>query len=77
METPEGWMLIDLSSTNGCFVNGRRVREHRLRDGDLIAVGHHQLRFAGPAAPGEKTPHEQTGEFPADRTLTTPKQQIG
>jgi pSer/pThr/pTyr-binding forkhead associated (FHA) protein len=41
-------MLIDLSSTNGCFVNGRRVREHRLRDGDLIAVGHHQMRFTGP-----------------------------
>ena len=49
METPDGWMLIDLGSTNGCFVNGRRVREHRLRDGDLIAVGHHQLRFSGPA----------------------------
>ena len=48
METPEGWLLIDLGSTNGCFVNGRRVREHRLRDGDLIAIGHHQLRFAGP-----------------------------
>lgn len=50
METPDGWLLIDLSSTNGCFVNGRRVREHRLRDGDLIAVGHHQLRFSGPQA---------------------------
>jgi len=49
METPDGWLLIDLGSTNGCFVNGRRVREHRLRDGDLIAVGHHQLRFSGPA----------------------------
>jgi type II secretory pathway predicted ATPase ExeA len=48
LETPEGWMLIDLSSTNGCFVNGRRIREHRLRDGDLIAVGHHQMRFTGP-----------------------------
>ncbi len=50
LETPDGWMLIDLSSTNGCFVNGRRVREHRLRDGDLIAVGHHQMRFTGPSA---------------------------
>ena len=49
LETADGWMLIDLSSTNGCFVNGRRVREHRLRDGDLIAVGHHQMRFAGPS----------------------------
>src|SRR6185436_15898907 len=48
METAQGWLLIDLSSTNGCFVNGRRVREHRLRDGDLIAVGQHQMRFVGP-----------------------------
>jgi hypothetical protein len=59
METPEGWLLIDLSSTNGCFVNGRRVREHRLRDGDLIAVGHHQLRFAGPHGKAVRT-----GEYP-------------
>jgi hypothetical protein len=59
METPDGWLLIDLSSTNGCFVNGRRVREHRLRDGDLIAVGHHQLRFTGSQSKVGKT-----GEFP-------------
>jgi pSer/pThr/pTyr-binding forkhead associated (FHA) protein len=68
LETPEGWMLIDLSSTNGSFVNGRRVREHRLRDGDLIAVGHHQMRFTGPntkTRPGEKQP--QAAE--ADATL--------
>jgi pSer/pThr/pTyr-binding forkhead associated (FHA) protein len=48
METSEGWMLIDLNSTNGCFVNGRKVSEHHLRDGDLISVGQHQLRFTGP-----------------------------
>jgi type II secretory pathway predicted ATPase ExeA len=60
LETPEGWMLIDLSSTNGCFVNGRRIREHHLRDGDLIAVGHHQMRFTGPSAKtrGSTDPHE-------------------
>ena len=61
LETPEGWMLIDLSSTNGCFVNGRRIREHRLRDGDLIAVGHHQMRFTGPSGKARATaaaPHE-------------------
>lgn len=64
METPEGWMLIDLSSTNGCFVNGRRVREHRLRDGDLIAVGHHHIRFSGPERAG--APNED-----ASRTVKT------
>ena len=61
LETPEGWMLIDLSSTNGCFVNGRRVREHHLRDGDLIAVGHHQMRFAGPSTKrGSSVPEQAT-----------------
>jgi pSer/pThr/pTyr-binding forkhead associated (FHA) protein/type II secretory pathway predicted ATPase ExeA len=76
METPDGWLLIDLSSTNGCFVNGRRVREHHLRDGDLIAVGHHQLRFSGPQAR-----HARNGEPApliavdpkAEETLETPK----
>ena len=70
LETPEGWMLIDLSSTNGCFVNGRRVREHRLRDGDLIAVGHHQMRFTGPnaeARAGSAPTQHHTAE--ADTTL--------
>lgn len=45
LETADGWMLIDLNSTNGCYVNGHRVREHKLQDGDIIAVGHHQLSF--------------------------------
>ncbi len=75
METPEGWVLIDLSSTNGCFVNGRRVREHRLRDGDLIAVGHHQLRFSGPhrlAPTGEQSRSASRGE----QTLVSPKPSV-
>jgi general secretion pathway protein A len=68
LETPEGWMLIDLSSTNGCFVNGRRIREHRLRDGDLIAVGHHQMRFTGPNGKARTPAAPQLAEE-ADTTL--------
>jgi general secretion pathway protein A len=68
LETSEGWMLIDLSSTNGCFVNGRRVREHRLRDGDLIAVGHHQMRFTGPSAKARPSAPPQHAAEP-DTTL--------
>lgn len=47
IKTRSGWMLIDLNSTNGCFVNGRRVTHHELQDGDIIAVGHHQINFVG------------------------------
>lgn len=66
METDGGWVLIDLNSTNGCFVNGRRVREHRLRDGDLIGVGQHQLRFSKPG----KKHAEREHNAPKDRTIT-------
>src|SRR5215471_16600259 len=72
METPDGWLLIDLGSTNGCFVNGRRVREHRLRDGDLIAVGHHQLRFSGPAKVTRNDPVHGVAEPKSESTLETP-----
>jgi pSer/pThr/pTyr-binding forkhead associated (FHA) protein len=67
LETPEGWLLIDLNSTNGCFVNGRRVSEHHLRDGDLIAIGQHELRFVGPSAQpeigGERTQNDLAVAF--------------
>lgn len=37
---PDGAWLVDLHSTNGCLVNGRRVQgERQLRDGDRIQVG--------------------------------------
>ncbi len=37
--------LIDLGSTNGSRVNGRRVSEHLLRDGDMVELGSTQLLF--------------------------------
>lgn len=37
--------LIDLGSTNGTRVNGRRISEHLLRDGDLIELGSTPLLF--------------------------------
>ncbi|MBX7115527.1 MAG: FHA domain-containing protein [Myxococcaceae bacterium] len=40
-----GFLLRDLNSSNGTFVNGRKVRELRLRDGDEIALGNSRLIF--------------------------------
>ncbi len=72
MQTDGGWMIIDLNSTNGCFVNGRRVREHKLRDGDFIAVGHHQLRFAVAGKRDEPEKVEQPKTIsPNDDTIST------
>jgi len=36
---PGGSRILDDRSANGTFVNGRRVTEADLRDGDVIVVG--------------------------------------
>jgi pSer/pThr/pTyr-binding forkhead associated (FHA) protein len=39
----EGLDVIDLDSTNGTFVNGRRVERARLASGDRLRVGRVEL----------------------------------
>ncbi len=38
-------VLEDLNSTNGIYVRSRRVKKHRLRDGDVIMIGKHELVY--------------------------------
>ncbi|MCM8774488.1 MAG: FHA domain-containing protein [Candidatus Omnitrophica bacterium] len=38
-------ILIDLQSTNGTFVNGKRIKEVTLRDGDEIRIGNVIMKF--------------------------------
>jgi pSer/pThr/pTyr-binding forkhead associated (FHA) protein len=44
-ETPTAWALVDLGSTNGTEVNGRRVSRIRLVDGDRITLGSTDVVF--------------------------------
>ena len=37
------WTLSDLGSSNGCFVNGERIQQRALADGDLISLGEYPL----------------------------------
>jgi pSer/pThr/pTyr-binding forkhead associated (FHA) protein len=41
--TADGLEVTDLSSTNGTFVNGRRIERARLKDGDRLRVGRVEL----------------------------------
>ncbi len=40
-----GWLVRDLDSTNGTFVNGERVTERPLRPGDRIEIGSDAITF--------------------------------
>ncbi len=41
----EHWLLLDLTSYNGCYVNGQRVSEkHEIVHGDLVQLGDYRLQ---------------------------------
>ena len=43
--SPEGSVIEDLNSTNGVYLNGKRVRRHRLAPGDVIKIGTHEILY--------------------------------
>ncbi|MBL7685559.1 MAG: FHA domain-containing protein, partial [Deltaproteobacteria bacterium] len=40
-----GYVIVDLKSSNGVYVNGEKVEEHELQDGDEIAIGSYKMKF--------------------------------
>lgn len=48
---PSRWKVVDNNSTNGTFLNGHRVLEQELKDGDVISVGGNELTFKVAPAP--------------------------
>lgn len=39
------YVVVDLQSTNGTMVNGRRINRHRLADGDVIRIGDSTITY--------------------------------
>jgi len=39
------WMVRDLGSANGIFLNGKNVRESPLKDSDVMNIGEYSLRY--------------------------------
>lgn len=37
--------IQDLNSTNGTFINSKRITKHHLRDGDTVTIGKHSLIY--------------------------------
>ncbi len=61
----EGFLLTDLKSKNGTFVDGKPISSHWLQKGDVITIGKHQIVFE--AAPGEDIPTPQ--DDTSDKTM--------
>jgi hypothetical protein len=38
-------MIEDLNSTNGIYVQSRRVRKYNLNDGDVVQIGKHEIMY--------------------------------
>lgn len=64
------WLLSDMRSKNGVYLNGRRVRSARLKHDDHIGIGEHNLIFLTQLQtdaadnPDELWPAETLGETP-------------
>jgi putative secretion ATPase (PEP-CTERM system associated) len=41
-----GCAIEDLNSTNGVFIGEERIKKHRLKDGDVVSLGIHELVYS-------------------------------
>lgn len=57
----DGFVLTDLQSKNGSFVNDQLVASHWLKNGDIITIGKHTILFNYTG--GEQIPDEKTGDM--------------
>jgi len=64
-----GYRIVDLRSSNGTFVNGQRVDEHRLTSGDQVQLGGTLMLFTRPA--------EEPGQDLTDQISIASDQQTG
>jgi pSer/pThr/pTyr-binding forkhead associated (FHA) protein len=46
----EDSFVQDLNSTNGTFVNNKRVAKHHLENGDVVTIGNHSLTYVNEKA---------------------------
>jgi len=65
------WVLSDMRSLNGVFLNGRRIRTAPLRHNDCIAIGEHNFLFQV-LPPDNRADDGSTAGQPETRTDTHP-----
>ncbi|MDB4441868.1 FHA domain-containing protein [bacterium] len=63
------FVLIDLKSKNGSFVNEQLIDSHWLKDGDVVAIGGHSLIID--FAEDELRPTKKTDEFDETQVMSS------
>jgi len=58
--TAHGSIVEDLNSTNGIYVQGKRVRRHNFNDGDVVVIGKHELMYIDERSPAKRTTFVET-----------------
>jgi general secretion pathway protein A len=48
---PDSCLIEDLNSTNGIYVQSKRVRRYNLNDGDVVQVGQHEIMYIDERTP--------------------------
>ena len=54
--------LVDLDSKNGVYVNGGRIREHALQEGDILRIGSTEIAVTGPRDAGRGEAEEDAAQ---------------
>jgi len=52
--------IEDLDSTNGTYINGAKINRHALQNGEIIAIGKHELKYVNDAADADTGNFEKT-----------------
>lgn len=68
------YIVTDLQSTNGTFVNDQKVVSHKLSHGDNIIIGKHVILFVAPDKGTEAETIDKKGELDRTMMLDTAKQ---
>ena len=58
-EEPSSYVLVDLESLNGTFVNEAKITRQRLYDGDTIIIGKHLMEFGALRPESERSVREE------------------
>jgi transcriptional regulator with GAF, ATPase, and Fis domain len=70
VKSGRGYKIVDGSSSNGTYVNGQRISERELADGDAIAVGGATITYRD----GEPAPPPPRHRLPDPESFTSPLQ---